>query len=281
MLDPLPPLRRPRWPAQLQAARWRDRVVGLVERRPAGVPTRLLPVLVGLTPAEARAAATGAAELRAVGELWVTDPTLLSRASDRCLDLLRRYHREQPLELGMPLETLRRSLRAPEPVVEAVLEELARTGRMRRLEGLAALAGFTPRAAGGEGAVDGDRDPAGGGGSHPAERGGAGATDRATGRRGDPATRRRGREGRGGRARPLLRPRRAGPVCRRSARRWDGGDDRPLRAPPAAGDQQKVLDPLAGMGGFARVYGVGRRRPAGAGSRATLDTQTGVPPSCQ
>lgn len=53
----------------------------------------------------------------------------------------------------MPLETLRRSVRAPAPVVEAVLEELVRTGRMRRLEGVGALAGFTPKAAGGEGAV--------------------------------------------------------------------------------------------------------------------------------
>jgi selenocysteine-specific elongation factor len=152
VLDPLPPLRRPRWPADLQAADGMRRVVGLVERRPAGLPARMLPVLLGLTPAESRAAATAAGELRAVGELWVTSE-LLSRASSRCLDLLRRHHREQPLELGMPLETLRRSLRAPEPVIEAVLDELGRAGRMRRLEGRAALAGFTPRAAGGEGAV--------------------------------------------------------------------------------------------------------------------------------
>jgi selenocysteine-specific elongation factor len=152
VLDPLPPLRRPRWPAQLQASETARRVAGLVERRPAGVPARLLPVLLGLTPSDARAAAAGASELREVGGLWI--PTdLLGRAATRCLDLLRRFHREQPLERGMPLETLRRSLAAPEPVVEAVLEELARSGRMRRLEGLAALAGFTPRAVGGEGAV--------------------------------------------------------------------------------------------------------------------------------
>jgi selenocysteine-specific elongation factor len=37
--------------------------------------------------------------------------------------------------------------------VAAVLDELVRSGRMRRIEGLVALAGFTPRAAGGEGAV--------------------------------------------------------------------------------------------------------------------------------
>jgi selenocysteine-specific elongation factor len=111
-----------------------------------------LPILLGLPPSASRTAAASAAELRAVGDLWVT-AELLSRASDRCLDTLRRYHREHPVDRGMPLETLRRSLRAPEPVVEAVLEELARTGRLRRLEGVAALAGFAPRVAGGEGAV--------------------------------------------------------------------------------------------------------------------------------
>jgi selenocysteine-specific elongation factor len=152
VLDPAPPLRRPRWPAQLGAGEAVRRVVALVERRPAGVTTRLLPVLLGLTPSEAHAAATAAPEIRAVGELWVTSE-LLARVGSRCLDRLRQYHREHPLERGMPLETLRRSLSAPESVVEAVLEELARTGRMRRLEGLVALAGFTPRAAGGEGAV--------------------------------------------------------------------------------------------------------------------------------
>ncbi|HJR51378.1 MAG TPA: selenocysteine-specific translation elongation factor [Gemmatimonadales bacterium] len=152
VLDPAPPLRRPRWPAELQAGEEARRVVGLVERRPAGVLTRLLPVLLGLTPSEAQAAANAAPELRAVGELWVTSE-LLAQVGSRCLDLLRQYHREQPLDRGMPLETLRRSLGAPEPVVESVLEQLARTGRMRRLEGRAALAGFTPRAAGGEGAV--------------------------------------------------------------------------------------------------------------------------------
>ena len=152
VLDPAPPLRRPRWPAELQAGEEARRVVGLVERRPAGVLTRLLPVLLGLTPSEAQAAANAAPELRAVGELWVTSE-LLAQVGSRCLDLLRQYHREQPLDRGMPLETLRRSLGAPEKVVESVLEQLARTGRMRRLEGRAALAGFTPRAAGGEGAV--------------------------------------------------------------------------------------------------------------------------------
>jgi len=152
VLDPLPPLRRARWPADLLAAEGARRMVALVERRPAGVTTRLLPLLLGVPPSDARAAAASAPELRQVGELWVTAESL-GRVSARGLEVLRRHHREHPMERGMPLETLRRSLRAPEPVVEGVLEELVRSGRMRRLDGLVALAGFTPRATGGEGAV--------------------------------------------------------------------------------------------------------------------------------
>jgi selenocysteine-specific elongation factor len=57
-------------------------------------------------------------------------------------------------ERGMPLETLRRSLKATDPLVEAVLADLATAGRMRIFEGLAALAGFAPRVAGGEEEID-------------------------------------------------------------------------------------------------------------------------------
>jgi selenocysteine-specific elongation factor len=88
-----------------------------------------------------------------VGDVWVT-AALLEELGSRCLDVLRRYHRDHPIERGMPLETLRRALRAPDPAVEAVLADLARTGRMRRQEALVALAGFAPRATGGDAAVD-------------------------------------------------------------------------------------------------------------------------------
>ena len=153
VLDPMPPTRRARWPAGLAAAGAGDRLTALVERRTAGVPASKLPLLLGIPPDRARAVAAGVPALRPVGELWVT-AALLEDLGSRCLDLLRRYHRENPIERGMPLETLRSSLRAPDPVVEAVLAGLARTGRMRRQEGLVALAGFAPRATGGDAAVD-------------------------------------------------------------------------------------------------------------------------------
>jgi len=54
----------------------------------------------------------------------------------------------------MPLETLRRSLKAPDDVAEAVLDELRAAGRVRRLDGLVALAGFSPKVEGGEAEID-------------------------------------------------------------------------------------------------------------------------------
>ena len=154
VLDPNPPVRRAVWPANLGAADQSERLVALVERRAGAVAAAELPVLLGAPPARARAMAAESAGLRLVGGLWVTTGLLESLAT-RCIELLRRYHRGSPLELGMPMETLRRALRAPAPVVEAVLEDLIRRGRTRRQgAGLLALTGFAPRAAGGEAAVD-------------------------------------------------------------------------------------------------------------------------------
>jgi selenocysteine-specific elongation factor len=153
VLDPLPPARRARWPAGLGAGEAAERLTALVERRTGGVPRSQLPILLGISSQRARALADGVPALRLVGELWVT-AALLEHLGSRCLDLLRRYHRENPVERGMPLETLRRSLRAPDSAVAAVLADLVRTGRMLRREGLVALAGFVPRPSGGDAAVD-------------------------------------------------------------------------------------------------------------------------------
>jgi len=153
VLDPMPPIRRARWPTGLAAGEPGDRLTALVERRVGGLAAASLPVLLGMPAERARKLALGQPGLRRVGELWVTT-ALLEELGSRCLDLLRRFHRENPIERGMPQETLRRSLRAPDPAVEAVLGDLVRTGRMRAQGGVAALAGFTPRATGGEAAVD-------------------------------------------------------------------------------------------------------------------------------
>jgi len=52
------------------------------------------------------------------------------------------------------LETLRHSLHARDVVVEAALSDFARAGRLRRIDGVVALAGFVPRVAGGDAEID-------------------------------------------------------------------------------------------------------------------------------
>jgi selenocysteine-specific elongation factor len=153
VLDPIPPVRRAKWPAGLNADEAGVRLTALVERRIGGVLAPKLPVLLGIPTAQARTLALGVPGLRLVGDLWVTT-ALLNELASRCLDRLRRYHRENPIDRGMPRETLRRSLHGPEPAGEAVLSDLVRTGRVLALEGLVALAGFVPQATGGDAAVD-------------------------------------------------------------------------------------------------------------------------------
>jgi selenocysteine-specific elongation factor len=54
----------------------------------------------------------------------------------------------------MTLATLRHSLRAPQLIVDAALADFGQSGRIRRSDGFAALAGFVPRVEGGDAEID-------------------------------------------------------------------------------------------------------------------------------
>jgi selenocysteine-specific elongation factor len=153
ILDPQPPRRRNVWPVELASRRPAERFRALLARHPAGMPVAALPVLLGIARAEATDLASREPSARRVAEHWV-QLSILEAHAGRALETLKAYHRSHMSERGMPLETLRRSLRAPDPLVERVLADLAAAGRMRIFEGLAALAGFAPRVAGGEQEID-------------------------------------------------------------------------------------------------------------------------------
>jgi selenocysteine-specific elongation factor len=79
---------------------------------------------------------------------------VLEVIAGRALEALRRFHQSHISDPGLPLETLRHSLRAPQGLVDAALGDLERAHRIRRTDGVVALAGFAPRVAGGEAEID-------------------------------------------------------------------------------------------------------------------------------
>jgi selenocysteine-specific elongation factor len=153
VLDPLPPARRAAWPAGLSASAPAERLHALVSRRPAGVAHATLPLLLGLSPKAATAVARELAGAREAGGIWVLDDVVQALGT-KALEQVRRFHRAQPGERGLPLQTLRHTLRAPEPVVEAALGDLTRAGKIRQRDGIVALAGFAPKVEGGDAEVD-------------------------------------------------------------------------------------------------------------------------------
>ena len=153
VLDPLPPGRRVTWPAGLTAAEAGEQLAALLDRRPAGIPELLLPVLVGLTPKATLAVARGLPGARNADGIWIPERTVEALGA-KALAEIRRFHRVQPSERGLPLETLRHALRAPAPVVEAALSGLSRAGKIRQRDGVVALAGFAPKVEGGDAEVD-------------------------------------------------------------------------------------------------------------------------------
>ena len=153
VLDPEPPRRRSAWPATLAMSDPAERFRAMLERRPLGVSSAQLPVLLGLPPGSALATARAEPAARLVGELWVRD-AVLAELGSRALGALKAYHRAHPADRGVPLETLRHGLRAPAALVECALADLGEGGRVRLAGGVATLSGFVPRVEGGDAEID-------------------------------------------------------------------------------------------------------------------------------
>jgi selenocysteine-specific elongation factor len=153
VLDPFPPRRRSLWPVGLPASDPAARFQALLERRPAGIHTEDLPLLLGLPPAGSARIASAAPGVRKLEARWVSAASLEAIAA-RALEVLRQYHHTHISDPGLPLETLRHSLHAHPTLVDASLGDLERARRIRRTDGLVALSGFVPRVAGGEAEID-------------------------------------------------------------------------------------------------------------------------------
>ncbi len=153
VLDPYPPGRRSAWPEGFASRDPGERFRSALVRRSEGIPANTLPLLLGLPHGAAVEIARAEPTARLLGDLWVTKEAV-ELVGTRALALLRDYHRQHISDAGMPLETLRHSLRVRDVVVEAALNDFSRAGRLRQLQGVVALAGFVPRVAGGDVEMD-------------------------------------------------------------------------------------------------------------------------------
>ena len=153
VLDPSPPARGARWPDQLRSADPGERLEALVERRPFGMERRAVPVLTGMAAGMVPAAVGARPGITAVGSHLVP-AGLIAELTERALRALKEFHRREPAERGMPLETLRRSARCPEWLAEAAIAAGLAARRLTVDGGIARLAGFEPRVAGGEPEID-------------------------------------------------------------------------------------------------------------------------------
>jgi len=153
VLDPAPPQRGATWPPELASAEPAVRLRALLARRPAGIVTTALPLVLGVPPTEATALAAADASLRRIGEHWI-ESARIEAVAERALELVRQHHRHHKSDAGMPLETLRRSLRVPTWQAEAALADVTTARRLRSADGVATLPGFLPRVEGGDAEID-------------------------------------------------------------------------------------------------------------------------------
>jgi len=147
-LDPVPPARRASWPEDLAAPEPGRRLSALVERRPFGIELAAAPILAGWS-AEAGLGLPKDGDVSRVGSRLVRS-SLLEATTESAVRLVHDFHRRQPAERGMPLETLRRSLRVPEWLAETAIERGVASRRLVLAGGTVRLAGFEPRVEGGE-----------------------------------------------------------------------------------------------------------------------------------
>jgi selenocysteine-specific elongation factor len=147
VLDPDPP-RRSVWSPLLLEVEPEARLLGLLARRPEGIDSRALPFLLGVPPVEASAVAARTRDVRPLDHRWVADSAVRT-AGEGAIRLVRAHHASHPESRGIPLETLRRSLRAPEAIVEMAIGDLVAAGQLRIGEGAASLPEFVPLIPGG------------------------------------------------------------------------------------------------------------------------------------
>ncbi len=142
ILDPLPESRR-RTPAGLASNDAAVRLEALVNRRRLGLELRQLPVLLGLPPGACDMLLGKSTTLVPAGELLVATAQL-DRMAQELVVQVAAFHRQEPHEAGMSVETLRHSLRVPDALAAAALARAEKSGGLRTRAGVVTVPSFKP-----------------------------------------------------------------------------------------------------------------------------------------
>lgn len=148
VIDPLPPRKKASWPIGLGEDVAGSRIAALIERRANGVPTRLLPILLGSTSDEADDLLRRTGEFAEADGHWVPR-AVLDQLGQVALASVQAFHHARPDTPGIPLAELKQNLRRPPWLVDAVLRELEGKGTLVVKDGAARAGDFSVRVQGG------------------------------------------------------------------------------------------------------------------------------------
>ena len=153
IVDPTPPGRRTAWPPSLGSSDPATRLSALAARRAGGIAHEDLPILLGLREPDCARVARGLPSLERAGEYWV-DRAVVERAESRAVAELGDYHRNNPAEVGIPLQDLKGRLGRAPWIAELAVQRLAAAGAIEVVGGRVRTPGFEPRIAGGQDEID-------------------------------------------------------------------------------------------------------------------------------
>lgn len=122
----------------------------LAEAAGQGVETSTLPVRLGARPSDVDALLGSAAAVRLGGRAFSRGA--VSAVADRVIATIEHHHAANPLEPGVPLQSLRSAARAADVVVDEAVRQLAEGGRIEVRGALAAMTGWMPATSGADAA---------------------------------------------------------------------------------------------------------------------------------
>jgi selenocysteine-specific elongation factor len=139
--DPYAPRRAAIWPAGLSAS---ERLALMVaESGGQGIDPESLPVRLGLTAAEWRAAVSSSSAVEKLGRRLVSRERV-AELRDRLFAEVHAFHEASPLEPGMPMQLIRTRLSAASEIVDALLQRELTAGTLVSRASGVARAGWSP-----------------------------------------------------------------------------------------------------------------------------------------